>query len=543
MNKNEFYRELMKSYTIDTEKIKCNAKRKSPECRRVSNIHRWVTSFAACAAAAAIAVVSLSVFGGRGVDITEPNLDNAIERVYAAEARYSELSKRYSTMDMYVSFEEKLGLNEILIAFSAIDEDSRIKISLLYTADGKYYKNSGTLGDNLTFLGAKVTAPTELYNELGRLKCVSLVEVDDGKYTDKSFVPYSGNRNTDPPVTIDEPFQIVLPRNTTVAETVLPSETTLEQTESSETQPDETAPAVTEQETSPIEIPASGVRIARFIGERSLIVTTNDSIMLYKLDSGVLSLDTTFYAGGAKIAWVSGDETALFITACDGNGRNKLFYADGETETLTALDINSITSGAEIASVVCSDDGAVMIIKTVSTDRTYIYRAERSGNSITVALVKEYSNAASALTYANGTVYTAVSDAAGLTVTVYGINISDNQEREIVFVNGSVRFVRNNTLDAAILIFSDANGENEQYKLLTPEGELLNLGGSGEAVFSALDGKLFKLGERYYSAENGVITEISAAEAESFFAEKESPVSRYSVTVSEDGIAFISRIL
>lgn len=554
----------MESYTIDSEKIKCNAKRKIPEPRRVSDIHRWVTSFAACAAVAAIVVVSLSVFGSKGVDIVDENLDGTIERLYAAEARYAELSTMQDTMDVYVSFKQTLSLDEIYIAFSAIDEDNRLKIPLLYTSDGKCYKNSDSLGDNLTFLGAKVTVPAGFFKELTGLKCVFLVE-DESKYSDKTFIPCTGSENTKPPVTIDEPIQIALPEKTeatvSTAEVTVPpvtSDTITEVTPSSQEQPSETtattAPEVTENTDTdteeelpqPIEIPVSGVLAARFISQNCLIVTTNESIMLFRLDdSGALSLETTFYAYEAKLAWISRDGSSMFITACNDSGRNKLIYADGKTETLTALDVSSITSGAEIASVICSDDGSVMFIKTISTDRTYLYRAERSENSITIALVKEYGNAASALTYSNGVMYTAVTDAANSTVKICGVSISDNQESEAGLFGGSVRCVRNCTLDAAVLIISDPSDESEQYKLLTPEGLIIGIEGSGDVIFSSTNGNVFKLGEKCYIAEEGVITEISAEEAEGYFADigTELAVGDYSVTINEDGTAFLNRIL
>lgn len=555
----------MESYTIDSEKIKCNAKRKIPEPRRVSDIHRWVTSFAACAAVAAIVVVSLSVFGSKGVDIVDENLDDTIERLYAAEARYAELSTMQDTMDVYVSFKQTLSLDEIFIAFSAIDEDNRLKIPLLYTSDGKCYKNSDSLGDNLTFLGAKVTVPAGFFKELTGLKCVFLVE-DESKYSDKTFIPCTGSENTKPPVTIDEPIQIALPEKTeatTVEATVPPPVTseitdiTTEATSPIQTQPAETTPpevtdttdTVTDTDIEPIppiEIPVSGVQSVRFINEKSLVVTTYDSIMLYKLDdTGALTLDITFYAYEAKFAWISRDGSSMFITACSGNGRNRLIYADGKTGTLTALDVSSITSGAEIASVICSDDGSMMFIKTISTDRTYLYRAERNENSITITLTKEYSNAASALTYSNGIMYTAVTDAVRNTVKICGVSISDNQETEIGIFGGSVRCVRNNTLDTAVLIISNPNDESEQYKLLTPEGLIVGIEGSGDVMFSSTNGNVFKLGEKCYIAEEGVITEISAEEAEGYFADidTELAIGDYSVTINENGSAFLNRIL
>ena len=567
MNKKEFYRELMENYTIDTERIKRNARRITPEHRRMSSVNRWVTSFGACAAAAAIVVVSLSVFGNKGVDIVDENLDGAIERLYAAEARYADLSTMQDTMDVYVSFKQTLSLNEILIAFSAIDEDSLLKIPLLYTADGKCYKNKDSLGDNLVFLGAKVTVPAGFFAELKGLKCVSLVEAaDESEYNDKSFIPYTGSESAKPPITIDEPIQIVLPEKTeaavvTTPEVTLPpvaSETTTEDVQSTSevSQPSETTAVseVTDNTTDteaeetpqPIEIPVSGdVLSARFISKNCLIITTYESIMFFRLDeNGALSLDTTFYAYEAKYAWISRDGSSLFITACGGNGRDKLIYADGKTETVTALDVSSITSGAEIASVICSDDGSVMFIKTISTDRTYLYRAERNENSITITLAKEYGNAASALTYSNGVMYTAVTDAIKYNVKICGISISDDQETEIGLFGGSVRCVRNSTLDTAVLIIS-ANDGTELYKLLTPDGLIVGIEGGGEVVFSPTNSNVFRLGDKYYTVDGGAATEISAEEAEGYFADMgtETAAYEYSVTVNDDGTAFLNRIL
>lgn len=583
----------MESYTIDTEKIKCNAKRIIPERKRAGNVHRWVTSFAACAAAAAVVVVSLSVFGGkRGVDITDGDLDSAIERVHAAEARYIELSSTQDTIDVYVSFTKNLNLNEILIAFSAIDEDNRLKIPLFYTEEGKCYKNSENLNGSLVFLGAKVTVPAGYFTDLKELKCVALVEsADEGKYTDKSFIPFSGTESIIPPITIDKPIQITLPEKpvtdapvvTVPPVTAAPPATETEITSTVPTEPvqtdptdseettvgdvtdettentdvttgvgtdteittEATAPAETEVEGETIDIPATGIQSVRFISDNCFIVTTADSIMFYKLNNGVLTLDTTCYVNNAKLAWVSEDGTSLFITACYGNSRNKVLYADGKNGIVIPLDLSSITYGADIASVMCSNDGSVMIIKTVSTDRTYFYRAERIENNITITLVKEYANAASALSYSNGFMYTAVIEAVPNTAKIYAINLSDNKETELGVIGGNFRCVRSKDLTAAMLITADSANGKEQYKLLTPKGRIIGVDGSGEAAFSPTDSNVFKLGEKYYTVSDDVITEISAEEAAAYFADTgaEAFVSGYSVTINEDGTAYLSRIL
>ncbi len=538
MNKKDFYRQIMENYTIDTDKIKCNAKRKAMKQKNAGNVRRWITGAGFCAAAAAVVVVSLSIMPKGGIDIREENPNEAIERVYAAESRYQELLKNEKQTDMYVSFENKLSLNEILIAFSSIDDNNEIKISLLYTPDGKCYKNSEKVNDNILFLGAKITAPINFYKELNSLKSISLAEfVEGNKYNDKSFVPYISHPESTSASVVDKPVEIDLPNYTTAGETNIPTQSTIVTSEPSEIPGYETTPSDTEPDISgePIEIPVTGVKSAEFISSSCLIVTTEDSVRLYRINGGSVQLDTTFYASNAKIAWSNRSGTVMFITACDGNGRNKLFYADGNSETLSALDVSSITSGADIASVLCSDDGSVILIKTVTTDKSYIYYAQRSESGIVLNLVKEYGSAVSVLTCSNGRIYTAVTDAFDASVKINCIDTTNGQEKEIASFGGTLRCTRNKYIDTAFLTVTDPEG-NESCKILTPQGNIIDTE-EKTAVFSDSYNNVIMLGDKYYRINNDMLTEITAEEAGEFKLSAES--NGYTVNISEDGTASI----
>lgn len=528
MDRKEFYRELMETYTVDTEKIKCSAKRKAVR-KNGSNTLKWVACTAACtAAAAAIVTLSVNMQPKPGVNIAEPDLDSAIERVYAAEQRYRALAGTNDVMDMFVSFEEEHTLNEILMAFSSVDNNGEIKPSLLYTSEGKYYKYNDKISGEIKFRGAKITASAKLFEELNRLKIVSLAEpVEGSRYTDKSFVPYVKKDVYEAVVTSGETIQISLP-NITASDS----------SAASETQPSEVTTVYESGTTDPkpvqtIKIPAADIKTAQFINNEKLIVTTSDSIRLYKLTNGALLLETTFYAESARITYSDPKGKALFITACDANGRNRLYYAEGEAGVLSEIDISSITVGnAEIAFVSCSSDGGAMIFKTVSPEKACIYYAKRNGGSVSIGFSKEYTSPVSVISHSNGIIYTAVTDSANAVTKIYAVNSADGSEKELASYSEALQFNRNISMDtAAFTVVQEGVSKN---LILTPEGAILEVEGS--PVFSAADSSVLKLGEKYFRLEQGVLTELDEASAGEYFAEPEYPYT-YKVDISQDGTA------
>lgn len=532
MNKKEFYSELMKAYTVDTEKIKCNAKRRALK-KNTSSPLKWVSGIAACtAAAAAIVALSVSMIPKPGIDIVDNDLNSAIERVYAAEQRFKELAAKNEVMDMYLSFEEEHSLNEILMAFSSIDNNGDIKLSLLYTSEGKYYKYSNPVSEDIKFRGAKVTVPAKLYEELNRLKIVSLAEpVEGSSYTDKSFVPYiKKEQNISVVTTWGETVQVTVPEfivtdSTTVSEDPQPAETT--DISQSETTSNDTG--------NSIEIPVSDIKTAQFISNDKLIVTTSDSIRLYKLLEGELKLEITFYANDAKISYSDSTGAKLYITACDTKGRNRLFYADGAAGELLEIGISSaIAEGSEIASVMCSSNGSGIVLKTVSAEKAYLYYAVRNGNSITAVYSKEYTNPVSVISCCNEIIYTAVVESANAAAKIYALNLTDGSERELANYSAEgIHFVRSSEEIAAIVI--EDEGEHSVY-LLTPAGTLIEIPDS--PTFSKTASNVFKAGEKYFMLENDTLISLNESDALQYFAEAGYPYD-YRVNIFEDGTAEI----
>lgn len=554
MDKKDFYRDLMEAYTVDKEKIKHNAKRQAMQ-NRYKKVQKLIMGISACAAAAAVAVLSVNImpFFKHGANIVDTTLDAAVQRVNEAEKIYRENADKKSDMDMFISFEQKLNSKEVLLVFSSIEDYSKIKLSLLYTEDGKCYKYTDDISEEVMFRGAKITAPSDFYKQISGLNAVSLVELVQGsKYTDKTFVPYIKPANIPVPVITDNTFittvQIELPQTTeqppvsntsTYETTPAPSDTS----DITSADPEATTSAATSQtgshsgsQTQPIEIPLPNVTEAEFISNNKLVVITSDSLRLYKVENNSLSLETTFYVDNAKIIRRNSDSTALYITAKDSSGVSRLFYAEGKSGTLTELDISSITdSSRELSSIFSSQNGEDTVIKTVSPDSSDIYYASRTENLLNIVHVKRYDNPATVLSYADGYICTAVT--MGSSVNVFKVSITDGRETLIGAFSEISAVTRSVDIKSAAITATNANGAKEHY-VLSPSGQLIPI--ESPAEFSVIDFSVFKSGDKYYRIEGGSAVEITEG---SVFFDPPQYCYSYTVDISQNGIATLVPVI
>lgn len=568
MDKKEFYRQLMESYTVDTERVKRGAKRKSRNVKsKALMIRNWTTAAAACGAvtAAAIAVVSLSSVpdlsnSSGGYDISEDGgMEAAMARFAAAEQQYEVYSLNYDEefFDLYVSFRKPIKRNEITMAFSVIEDYNDIKISLFYTAEGSYYLNTSELDDTMLFLGAKISAPASILSEIKMLKEMALVEYASDELTDGNFKPFNSvpaELTTTPELT-NETVQISVPDTTTVppvtsdttettdaVDTSSPEETSVSDTEVvdpfnpaettdvaiSDTPAETSAPQV-EYET--LAVPLTGVKTVSFINENCFVVTTADSIRLLSCAGGEIKIETTYYASGAKISYTSYDGSKMFIIARDGDNNTRLYYADGDSSLLCEVDVNAITSGgAELSSVSCSSDGKTILMKTVSLDKTVIYYGERIDGTIPLAN-KEYSNPTSVLAYSDGVVYTAVTDSKENIVKIFGINIADGSETEIASYSGSFKYTRSPAVNMA---FITVTGENGETNVILNKGNLIPVD-ANQVAFSGIKNDTVMIGDKYFTVSGGELAEASAEEAGQYF----EAIERNGYEISETGEAWV----
>lgn len=584
MDKREFYRQLMEAYTVDTERVKRNAKRKSRNVKsKALAIRNWTVAAAACGAvtAAAVAVVSLSsvphMDPSGGYDISDGGLENARARVDAAEAQYAAFALNENVeerSELYVSFRKPLTQNEIHMVLSVIEDYNDITVELFYLADGTYYRKNSSFDDSLSFSGAKVSAPAPMVEEIRMLKEITLVEYPQNDITDDNFKPFDSlpaditttSEAISANISVSIPEPVTQPEVTT-AETEPPTETTettvppetsettdISDTESEpvtsapeettlpeESTPDETEePATeTETETEPIEpvfesvsVPLAGIKTINFINESCFVATTSDSIRLFSCDKGEIKLETTYYVSSAKISCSSYDGSKLFIIARDGDNRTRLYYADGDTSLLSEVDVSYITSGgAELSSVSCSGDGKIVLMKAVSLDKTIVYYGERTDGTISLAN-KEYGSPVSVLAYSDGVVYTAVTDSKDNSVRIFSIAAADNTETELASYTGTLKYTRSPDLNMALLTVTN---DTEEINVILSSGQLITVE-SSSAVFSGKRNDLVLSGEVYYVVADGMLTEISEEEAKPYF----EPISgMVEYEISENGEAAV----
>lgn len=547
MDKREFYKQLMENYTVDTEKIKCNAKRRYQK-KSTGILHKWTAGIAACtavAAAAAITVVSINNLPSGGIDITDSSIAAAMERLHAADQRYLELSKQQEVMDIYVSFSKNLSKKEIFMALSAIEDYSDIDVTYFYTEKGKRYDNNESTDGDLLFLGAKITAPTAMYNELKELRTISYLEPVEGcKYNDDNFMPINtpveALATTSP---TDQTIQIALPE-ITPASTENTESVTSEAGTSSETVSDTPAPETTTDKflgsmplyDQKISVPIENISYGTFINEEKLVIINNESIRLYCVRNNELMLETTFYAASAKVSWSNEDSSKLLITGCDDKGRTKLFSADGEYGYLTELDVSALIKGDfELSSVISNDSASVMLIKAVSLDKSRIFYAMRSGNTMEIVLAKEFDYPVSVVSRSDNKIYAFLTyaDEGEKKIHLSAIDTKENLSDEIASFSTSAKFTRNSDLSLAVI----TDGGNSF--MLTPAGVLIPLE-SGDVTFSGTNSRMFKCNSKYYLCGDEQIAEISEEEAKDDFVKQDKhSYEKYELSIFADGTAEI----
>ena len=548
MDKREFYKQLMENYTLDTEKIKCNAKRRYQK-QSTGMLHKWTAGIAACTAVAAVAAVTLVSISNlpdrRGIDITDSSIEAAMERIHAADERYLALSNTQNVMDIYVSFSRNLTRNEIFMAFSAIEDFGDIDVIYFYTEKGKRFENNESIDSDTVFLGAKITAPTSIYNELKELRAISYLEPVEGcKYNDDNFLPINTPVEAlTTAISTDQTIQIALPEVTpssTEESTPASSEPgTLSQTDTDTSVPESTSglfPGSVPFYDQKISVPLENISYGAFINEEKLVIINNDSIRLYWVMGDELKLETTFYASNARVSWSNEASSKLIITGCDDKGRNKLYFADGDMGYLSELDVSSLTKGDfELSSVISNNSGNVMAIKSVSLEKSRIYCAVRSDNTMEIALAKEFEYPVSVISCSGGKVYAMLTyaDESGEKIHLTAINTADGLSEEIASFSTAAKIVRNSDIDSAVITDGDSSF------LLTSSGTLIPLEG-GNVTFSTVNGGVFKCESKYYMSGTDKIVEITEEEAKAYFEKPNNhSFAKYEITIFADGTAEI----
>ena len=228
MNTNEFYKELMSEYSFDHEKIKKAAIGKSVQPEKRSRLRTAVMSAAGVAAALAVTVGGVALFGtGNPVIITPTTSVSVEERFSMAMEAYNNADSNTEEVFLYVTFKENETPEDMRTILAKADGKGNIRVTEVYLSDGASISGSENIAklfetNEKNITAVKVYCPGNFLKILTRLDGVYLVETEESFKEDEfsaidtnnSFEYYPSYNDPETTVT-SEPEPEPVPGDTT----------------------------------------------------------------------------------------------------------------------------------------------------------------------------------------------------------------------------------------------------------------------------------------------------------------------------------------
>lgn len=202
MNTNEFYKELMSEYSFDHEKIKKAAMGKSVQPEKRSRIRTAVMSAAGAAAALAVTVGGVALFGMGNPVVASPTTSASVEdRFRMAMDAYYNADSNTEEVFLYVTFKENETPEDMRSILAKADGKGNIRVTEVYLSDGATVSGSENISalfevneQNIT--AVKVYCPGNFLKLLTRLDGVYLVETEES-FKENEFFAIDTNNSYD----------------------------------------------------------------------------------------------------------------------------------------------------------------------------------------------------------------------------------------------------------------------------------------------------------------------------------------------------------
>ncbi len=524
MNKNDFYRELMKEYALDPEKIRMNALKqaKKPTWQKIASSY-WKPALGT-AAAAAVAVGAIT-FANRP---SAPDVIVAPEVAMSASQRLLEADKNYYNIaeedevftDMYVTFMEPVSYNEILMMMSAVDDSGDIKICSLYLEDTTILRDdisgfAAEHSDEDVALAAKLSLPLSYYRDVQDLSLVYLAELGSDELNDKTFVPIAVDDDdplendhlsiappvTSAPVVTTTPFSFqeipettpeempvigessndsaVIPPVTTTVTDEITEETTEESTEATtsapETTPEETTTYFRGEVGLLTEIYELNVQNAlkTYIVDNNVIVLSKEQAYIYSIGgfSGSVQYGNAVDMLNPKLAYMDNDR--IVLTGCTADGiRNILVSINTANDSYLVHDASANIGNSEIASVSYCEQADKFYLKAISQTSSLVYELHvLSDNELSFRPLVEVEAPISVAGSSGDILYFTTSGNNDRT-TLYSFNCLDGTLLEYASFGGDVKIKRSADFRSFAIILSDGTSfiyDVETEKLVTTQ--------------------------------------------------------------------------
>jgi sulfur transfer complex TusBCD TusB component (DsrH family) len=453
MNKHEFYKELMKEYTFDSAKVRRFAKRSSLKGAPRLSMRRWWHIPSTVAVAAASLVVGVFAFfyynDSQPTVADDPEMVCAFERIRQANDAAGLAQLSFGTKTLFLSFNDSMTLREVQNTLDSVSDTGNIVIETVYVVDNDNVFTAYTIPDELDALknntnakivGAKVSAPAALMEDLSRQQEVALIEIETDDLNDDTFVPLAVIENASefasPVAASFEPFT---------------SETDFE--------------TGSEDSHAPLEkfvnLNVPGVIEAGFISDYRFTAITADSVKLYQISECEDSADlqaqlitrfelrnhrTRLSATGNSML-ISGSSPAN--TRGDDSARTQLLLADAATQTLEAVNIEHLTDSGELLFAFYDDINARIILRVRSDDRNIIYIIEKDNPDVVQTAFDSAEDDAAVLAINTNSLYYSVNNTA---VYRYDIETQLSARVQSLVFDEPVSFERNVDLSAFVIL-------------------------------------------------------------------------------------------
>ncbi|MCL1903176.1 MAG: hypothetical protein FWF94_02015 [Oscillospiraceae bacterium] len=361
MNKNEFYKELMKEYTFDSAKVRRSAKRSS---FKVVSKRWWHIPSTVAVAAVSLTVGLFAFFQGGSNNGNNPTPPGEI---YSTGTAIKAASSDLGTKTLFLSFNNSITYNEMQNTFELVSDTGNIVVEALYILDGdnevtlvklsEDFYESGDFDsfydDSAQIIGAKVYAPATLIDDFRHQKDVAVVKIG---MTDDDFVPY---------ISEDELFE-----------------------------PEFEAPYYTEEEyEEPVftNLPADyensvsfnipGIIEASFISDNKFIAFTGGAVTLYEISNDLEIIPVSEYALHNYKKRFSVTGKSILISGTDGD-KSVLLVADAVTKSLESIDISKPVGSGELMNAFYDDINRRIVMRVKNKDANAIYIIDRDSFGI-----------------------------------------------------------------------------------------------------------------------------------------------------------------
>ena len=433
MNKNDFYKELMSEYSFDKDEILKNAKKGRMASQKHLPMYIGVTAAAAAVVVTAGTLISVGLSGRRGAELVDGSALASLSDEQRMEKAMEEIRENENSAelrDVLITFASPLSPDAVRNVLTA---EGSIPVKMLYLSDGSRVVGeeavAAVFGENSqTVTGAVVNCAGYLMSALQNDSAVIAVEIITENDNMDLVAPINADMIQNSTDSYEPNDDYVYPGDNTGGITVDISGTTEDSSEDTSTEessseqtadtsedmsgdesegssesstlPSDTSePTITEEppitsdpsvsESTEDKLP-EGVALpggkdkisyttenidaksAFFLTDNVYYVRKADSIALYSFDGNSETLLSIGYCEEPRVCFVSENGGRLLVSGCTDGVRNRLFYVNANSGSISEIDVSGVVMSGAIEGVVYNETVGELALSIFDGDTSYV---------------------------------------------------------------------------------------------------------------------------------------------------------------------------